>query len=153
MVAMEKAKIYRQRYKDRKLSQGLCPLCGRNPLLPGRKRCGSCREKYIARSIAYLTERRRKLVSQGLCRNCGKPAFTKRDGTKAVWCRDCFERKQHKLRPARGQPCFICGGFKEIVETHHHKDGRIFALCPNHHTLYHLGLLKLPQGGWELLNC
>ena len=44
------------------------------------------------------TQRRQYLLSQGLCRNCGKPAYIKRNGKPAVWCAECFARKQERAK-------------------------------------------------------
>ena len=111
-------------------SRGICPMCRKGPLAPGRAACFDCLETmraYAARQRAARTKEQAaedsKLCSQrhkdlrarrkaaGLCINCGKPVLRGH-----VRCLDCnlknnraartMREKKHGLKPAGA--CLKC---------------------------------------------
>jgi len=133
-----------QKERQSRITKGVCLIC-KEQALPNKKTCGRHNET--------LNIRRIKLVSHGLCRNCGKPAYIKGNGKLAVWCKDCYLAKNKRLGRLNTKylnlPCVICGW--SIACDTHHKDGNhknnaftnLIVLCPNHHRLIELGLLSL----------
>lgn len=107
-------------------SHGLCPKCHGGDTMPGKKMCEVCLEQESernARRYANMTSEQRKLIREsskrtkqknienGLCRDCGKPAW---NGRKL--CCDCtlkrrkyMEGKHKKYDYKDPDGCFRCG--------------------------------------------
>jgi uncharacterized OB-fold protein len=89
----------RERY-HRRLEEGICPLCGENPLAPGMKSCPSCRAYYNAQTRMREKAAKRwkaryfKAVVAGRCPRCGRPS----DGAH-TYCAAC--REKYRLNAAR----------------------------------------------------
>lgn len=59
---------YQRQRRAERLEKGLCVDCGKEPFLPGKKRCATCNTK----NNANARKRRKKLKLLGICASCGK---------------------------------------------------------------------------------
>lgn len=74
-------------WRDRKKQQGLCPQCGFNISING-KRCSECHEKIIE----YNRRKRQEKYNKGLCVLCGKNPY---DFDKK-YCSSCLEKQRDR---------------------------------------------------------
>lgn len=78
----KKKAAYDRQYYKRWKSQGICYDCKTRPVAPGCCRCQTClkrandrwKAKHPEGNGPRMKERVEKMISQGLCRYCGKPA-------------------------------------------------------------------------------
>lgn len=78
---------YKSKRRNKALKKGLCGVCGKNPIIPGKKSCEKC---------ISMTYRRR--VSQGLCGHCGKHKISKYS---ECLCRSCLNTNNIRIREKR----------------------------------------------------
>ncbi len=91
---------------DRRLSKGLCPVCGRKRNPDDLFYCTRCRERQkltgiknfdIVKERKYARRRRAKLRRQGLCTSCGQ----NRDNRKFLQCERCRKRQRDNYEKRR----------------------------------------------------
>ena len=75
------------RYRNKKKALGLCVNCVR-PAVKGRTRCQECLE----RDNNYQNERRRNMVKNNRCVQCGTPV---KSGTR---CKVCAQKKRSSIK-------------------------------------------------------
>lgn len=95
----------RERYQALK-AQGLCPLCGKRPLISGQAKCERCRDQFRRYQKKYHDQRR----TQNLCLDCKKPVATSDN----AYCPECIGRrnqyKHHRIEQRKAQGlCIDCG--------------------------------------------
>lgn len=120
-----KAELMRARYHA-KAAQGICPRCGRHPLIPGKHVCVDCRPKENKRN-----HRSRRAV-KGVCGNCG--ARPPREGAldcercltqKSVWAKRKNAEIKQTVLMHYGGVCVCCGEYNLafLVLDHINNDG------------------------------
>ncbi|KKN98919.1 hypothetical protein LCGC14_0141640 [marine sediment metagenome] len=61
---------------NKRISQGLCSMCGKNPPAPRRERCQQCLDVKKLDSKINRTPLIRQRIKNGLCTSCGKSKTT-----------------------------------------------------------------------------
>jgi len=116
------------------LESGLCGTCGKQPPIAGVKECNQCSEKrrrrqrieYNSWRKAYLTKRRKRYISKGLCYRCGKEEST---GGRCTTCQEKQKAYETALKNQvylhYGCKCACCGETIEEFLTidHINNDG------------------------------
>ncbi len=139
------------------LAKRICSKCKSKhaTFSENKKCCDRCLEK--AKPIRKLQYAKRK--AQSLCTRCGKP----KGDVMGVFCKNCRIENNERKRKYRNE---IERPYRAVIDTSkchycefayhihvHHIDGdsanndasNLIALCPNHHALAHLGMLKISQ--------
>lgn len=103
---------------DKRYSEGLCKICGKNPFLTDRKACRSCLKKSVKRTKQYrkkdpkaFKRKYHELKKAGICTNCvAHPATI---GTLCVSCnlveRQRAVRVKYEVMHKYGGKCKCCG--------------------------------------------
>lgn len=103
-------------WTNNKVTLGMCPRCGKNPIKPGKNCCTACTLKARRRRSRLYNQRLRK----GLCPHCGG----KREDPGIIGCRKCNEK--NALRRVK----FYDKGKKALYQRrlywHRHREG----VCP-----------------------
>lgn len=85
----QKMKAYSLERRRRLTAEGLCYICGKRPVAPGKRGCEECR--------ARISEKRRLKKEEGLCLNCGK----KHEGG-TTYCFECRVKMSEAERRKNG---------------------------------------------------
>lgn len=115
---------YNKKWRNTKIAQGICGTCGKNPLLPNRKDCSSCRDKRAAKQKERYQRnkvagkeckslKREQYKKNGLCSRCGLK--TPKDGQ--LTCTHCLEKLRAYVQILKdkvysgygGYHCVCCG--------------------------------------------
>lgn len=127
-------------WRDRKKQAGLCPHCGNNPSIDG-KRCSDCQIKVIESNRGRFQRR----YDNGLCGECGKnpykpdrkscaPCLQKRSNKYAACGDNAKEKRRNQAAAIRherkvrvlqryGGRCVCCGEVEPIFLSLDHIDG------------------------------
>ena len=81
---------------DRRIAEGICTRCGKEPPRPGKTTCQTCQsersKRYVPSQLAYNKKKRRERMRKGMCTRCGKnPSGVKSNGKMAMMCDSCRE--------------------------------------------------------------
>lgn len=82
-----------KRCMDKRLENGLCSRCGKNPIEPGKSCCKSCLDKH-SKHITYV---RKERLENGICPICGKNPLA--DNRKM--CKSCLDKHSKYERMKR----------------------------------------------------
>lgn len=72
----QKMAVYNRERRDRLTAEGICYICGRRQVMPGKRSCRECRQK--------ISDKRRERKESGVCLNCGK-----KHGSGLTYCFEC----------------------------------------------------------------
>lgn len=117
--------LHKETWRSKKIAEGLCGNCGKNPYVPDRKECESCLRKRRERqkkeyhsgrhskTKKALADRRQRFKEKGMCVRCGKNK-PKKD---KLSCAICLKRQIDRQRELKdivfkaygGYRCNCCG--------------------------------------------
>lgn len=87
--------------REKRLSLGLCPICGKNEIFEWEKSCPECKARWstnYAKHADTKNERRREktkmLKEQGICIRCGKNKVDEGHST----CLECRQKRNERSR-------------------------------------------------------
>ena len=87
---------YAAKRREKRRSEGLCQVCGKNTVAEGGRNCDDCR----ARNRQYMRDKGRAAVMRGMCRQCKRSksitatSIESNTAHRSAFCMDCYtERK------------------------------------------------------------
>lgn len=109
-----------KKWREQKISQGLCGTCGKTPHIENQKECKGCRKRRRNRQKSEyhsgehsktkksLKDRRAKFKKKGLCTNCGK----EQPSNNLLTCEHCIAIQKKRSDALKNQVYDHYGGYK-----------------------------------------